>query len=336
MVQDTPSEREQLICAVHSYWALGRALGSRCAAVAARISFAAMAALNEKVELRVGSAQYRAAQRLIRRVTGMRRASITIDGVTVPYLRGGRGAPLLMLHGFGDRKETFGPLAMALYRHFELIIPDFPGFGGASSVSSDRVSASAQSQFMGRFLAQLGVSRAHVMGQSMGGAIAARFADDHPGVARSLTMLSAAGPRGLSPAFESRLRSGRNPLIIRTFEDFESLCDLAFQRPLVWPRTMKRYIASQWQQRPDEHLRHFQRLNEPPPGEEVAETYPNVRCPVRLIYGTVERVVHQANITAYKDAFGGASVHMLNGVGHNPHHEATFQVARLMRGVRRV
>src|SRR5574337_199193 len=67
-----------------------------------------------------------------------RRAGLTLkrqrlaDNIEMPYLEGGRGEPLLLVHGFGGDKDNFTRVAGRLVRHYRVIIPDLPGFGDAS------------------------------------------------------------------------------------------------------------------------------------------------------------------------------------------------------------
>jgi len=286
-------------------------------------------------ELRFGTASYRTAQRVIRRVTGLRYQTATVAGRRCTWLRGGRGEPLLLIHGFGDRKETFTPLCMALYRHFDLILVDMPGFGDAPVVSSAHITPPAQSRFLAAFLDALGLGSVHVCGQSMGGGLAARFVDDHPDRARSLTILSGAGPDGLSDEFEAFRSRGRNLLLIRSLADFEQLLDLGFSRPLPYPRPIRRHLASQFALRRAEHAGHFNRLLNPEPGEEFARTYPSISARTQVIYGRQERLVHPDNMHTYASGIPGATLHVLDNVGHNPHHEAIGFVAKRLRAMLR-
>lgn len=283
--------------------------------------------------LRLGAAQHGAVTRLVKRVTGMVSSSVLIDGVRVPYVQCGRGAPLLLLHGFGDRKDTFAPLTVLLHRKYRVIAMDFPGFGEASVVPSSRVSAPAQSKFIAAFIAELGLGKVHVVGQSMGGAIAARFADEHPELTRSLTLISPAGPWGLTGDVDALIEAGRNPLLVRNFDDFERLCDMSFVKQLPYPRPMIQFLARQWSLRRAELAGHFQRLIYPPAGEELADRFENVHCPTQVIYGTGEQLVDPRNIKTYRGAFVASKLTMLDGVGHNPHHEATYRTARLIRAL---
>ena len=52
----------------------------------------------------------------------------TIAGCKVHVLRGGRGSPLLFLHG-GRGAGVWLPLFKALSEHFDVIVPEHPGFG---------------------------------------------------------------------------------------------------------------------------------------------------------------------------------------------------------------
>ena len=58
---------------------------------------------------------YDAAMGLARRVAGLRRAQVVVDGHRISYLDGGRGEPMLLLHGFGankDQMQEMGHLPM--------------------------------------------------------------------------------------------------------------------------------------------------------------------------------------------------------------------------------
>ena len=61
--------------------------------------------------------------------TGARLSRLEVDGVGVPVFRLGKGRPLLILHGFGDRAESWLVMAAMLHREYEVVLPDLPGFG---------------------------------------------------------------------------------------------------------------------------------------------------------------------------------------------------------------
>ncbi len=125
----------------------------------------------------------------------------TVDGVRL-RLRdtGPRDAPpVLLLHGFGASLDTWEPWAQALSTRFRVIRFDLPGFGlTGADPTSDYTDARAM-QCLVALMDQLGIDRAAIIGNSLGGRIAWTFAAEHPDRVTRLVLVS---PDGFaSPGF---------------------------------------------------------------------------------------------------------------------------------------
>ncbi len=112
--------------------------------------------------------------------------------VPLSHCRLGAGAPLVLLHGIGHHWQGWAPVMPALAQRFEVYACDSPGFGeslplppGVAPTIPNYASA------IERWLAQEGLGRPHVAGNSMGGAIALELA--RRGAVRSATAFSPAG-----------------------------------------------------------------------------------------------------------------------------------------------
>lgn len=68
---------------------------------------------------------------------GLRMRRLSVGGRSFRYLEGGRGAPLVMLHGFGADADHWPRMARALTRSFHVLAPDLPGFGGTTASPSE-------------------------------------------------------------------------------------------------------------------------------------------------------------------------------------------------------
>ncbi len=99
---------------------------------------------------------------------------------------------LLLLHGSPGRKENFAVHAPRLARDFHVVVPDMLGFGRSSREVPDH-SARAQATAMFALLDELGVEDVHVVGYSLGGAVALRMVESDPGRIASITLLSSIG-----------------------------------------------------------------------------------------------------------------------------------------------
>lgn len=164
---------------------------------------------------------------------------LTIDGVEVYYVRGGSGAPLLLLHGFtvGSSRLTYGPSFGQLSGHFDVIAPDLPGYGHSESPETFYTTTDYV-RFVVKFLDALGLEKVNLVGFSKGGAIALGTSLDHPARIRKLVLVSAYSlNRWVTFPFFPYLAL-RNPWLIRFF--WRSL--RRYRRLLPW--YLKRVIFS--------------------------------------------------------------------------------------------
>jgi len=283
-----------------------------------------------QAELRVGRLQYAAVHQTFLRTTGAKLAEATALGLRVPYLRCGRGEPVVLVHGFGDRKETWAAVTLLLSRNFDVIALDLPGFGEAPTVDSGLITPRAQAKFLAAFLDALGLPRVHLVGQSMGGGIAARFAVDFPERLRSVSLLSPAGPEGLHPDIQARVDQGRNPLLAKDFADFEVLNSILFAKKPLMPRPMRRAVAERWCLRVGELRGHFARLAAPE-ADDGAWCEGQTQVPTLLLYGRQERLVSLDNHRFYEARMPRARSVWLDAVGHLPHLEAPWAVVKALR-----
>jgi 4,5:9,10-diseco-3-hydroxy-5,9,17-trioxoandrosta-1(10),2-diene-4-oate hydrolase len=108
------------------------------------------------------------------------------------------GLPVVMLHGGGPGASgwsNFGRNLGVFAGRFRTIVVDQPGFGRSDKppVSGNYFTFSAEA--LARLLDELGIDRVHLVGNSLGGGTAVRFALRYPGRAGRLVLM---GPGGLS------------------------------------------------------------------------------------------------------------------------------------------
>lgn len=113
-------------------------------------------------------------------------------GLDIRYTRSGRGEPLLLIHGIGHRRQAWDPVVPLLTGEREVIAVDLPGFGESPGLPDGMTydMATTIGNF-GDFLDDLGIGSAHLVGNSLGGAIALELGA--AGLARSVVALAPAG-----------------------------------------------------------------------------------------------------------------------------------------------
>jgi pimeloyl-ACP methyl ester carboxylesterase len=118
-------------------------------------------------------------------------ATMAIRDCRIRLMRGGAGSPLLFLHGAGGA-GTWLPFMSRLAAKFDVIVPEHPGFGESDTPAwLDNVADLAN--FYLEFLDELDLDGVHLVGQSLGGWVAAELAVRNTARLASLTLVAAAG-----------------------------------------------------------------------------------------------------------------------------------------------
>ena len=131
---------------------------------------------------------------------------LEVAGARLRYLElgGGDGTPVLLLHGFGADLNSWMFTQPALAEGHRVLALDLPGHGG-SGRDVGAGDGAALSAAVERFLAALDPGPVHLVGHSMGGAIAALLAARRPDLVRSLTLIA---PAGLGPDINAAFIDG--------------------------------------------------------------------------------------------------------------------------------
>lgn len=121
--------------------------------------------------------------------------TIRVDGRTAAYAGGGRGLPVLFLHGWGlDHRAYRRSLTGLIDRGCRVIAPSMPGFGGSTAMPIGSQSLMSYAEWVGSFLDALDVDEPLVVvGHSFGGGVATKFAHDHPDRVRYLVLMNSVG-----------------------------------------------------------------------------------------------------------------------------------------------
>lgn len=117
---------------------------------------------------------------------------IEIDGYRVHYIDEGHGPAIVLLHGFGGQTYSFRKILPLLSSDHRVIAVDLKGFGYSERDAEAGLSHTDQVAMLKALLATLDIARAVVVGHSMGGVVAQRFAASHPEMVDAL-VLAASG-----------------------------------------------------------------------------------------------------------------------------------------------
>ncbi len=125
--------------------------------------------------------------------SGFKREQIKTSGTTINAVYGGKGSPILLLHGIPETHILWRKVAPLLQQDYFLVIPDLRGYGdsGKPPGGADHFGYSkrAMAQDMVEVMKHLGFEKFAVVGHDRGGRASHRMALDHPEVLTKLVIL---------------------------------------------------------------------------------------------------------------------------------------------------
>ncbi len=255
-----------------------------------------------------------------RRAGGLEQRQIEVKGLKIEYLEGGKGEPLVLLHGFGANKDNWTRMARHLTPHFRVIAPDLPGFGESASNPDGDYTILAQAQRVREFVQALGIASFHLGGNSMGGNIAGAYGSRYPDDLKSLLLIAPSGVASAEPSemFRLLLAGNPNPLIAASVEDYEGLLDFVFvKRPfLPWP--IKKFLAREAVARQPLNSIIFQQLRSSADARPLEVLLKGLPLPTLIIWGAQDRVLHVSGANILAAVIPKAKTEIMDGVGHAP------------------
>jgi pimeloyl-ACP methyl ester carboxylesterase len=117
---------------------------------------------------------------------------LELHGDRVAYRDAGEGPALLLIHGMAGSSATWRAIMPQLSKKYRVVAPDLLGHGESDKPRGD-YSLGAFAVWLRDFLDELGITRATVVGQSLGGGVAMQFVYQHPDYCERLVLISSGG-----------------------------------------------------------------------------------------------------------------------------------------------
>lgn len=246
----------------------------------------------------------------------------------VAALREGEGTPVVLLHGFGSESASWRPLLAEFTGANPVLGIDLAGHGGSVSREADGFDALVAS--VEETLQARGLASCHLVGHSLGGAVATAVAGGLAVDVRSLLLLAPAGfGPDIDTAFAEGFARAREEAPIRSWlrhlvSDPAAISD-GFVRATARGRADG--VQSDAQTRLVGRLfsngaQHFT----------VRHLLADLAMPVKIVAGAEDRVVPVRHFTGLP---GRVALHVFPRTGHMPQFEQRAEVARLLRELTR-
>jgi pimeloyl-ACP methyl ester carboxylesterase len=281
-------------------------------------------------ELALGRGQLALLRRAFAVASGLRADVARAGGHDLAYLDRGRGDPLVCVHGFGGDKETWLLMAPWLPRRLRAVLLDLPGHGASSTIDAGAAGARTQAAALAAFLDALGIERAVIAGNSMGGGIALRFAQDYPDRVRALVLVASVAPVVIANELTAAFDRGENLLVPDSHDKTESFLRTVTEKPPRVPRAVQRYVTATRVARQAHLDTIFRGWSAAAPADGIPRDLESIPHPTLVIHGARDRIVHPATADLLASRLPRARRVILSGIGHVPQLEAPSEVARLI------
>ncbi len=250
-------------------------------------------------------------------LAGIREETCNLGGVAMHYYCAGRrGTPVVLIHGLGSSAETWAALIPLLSKEFLVYAPDMPGFG-KTPLAPEGTNIGAHVLYLERFLDALGYPRITLVGNSLGGWIATRFAVEHPERVEHLYLLNSAGLRREnwhSPYAEDRIAARRSLEYI-----------MGFSAPV--PKFVLDAVV-----RNSQTLAYVGFVRGYDPREELDAVLGDVGVPTTIIWGERDQLLPMTCAYDLHHGIASSELVLLPHVGHMPQVQAPGKVARIILG----
>ena len=130
---------------------------------------------------------------LIKDFPGFTNQYTTVNGISLHYVDGGSGAPLVCLPGWPQTWYSYHPVATELAKKYRVIIIDIRGMGSSEKPASGYDKKTMATDIR-ELLRQLGLPKVHMMGHDIGGMVAMSFAFNFPDFIKKLIVLDGSHP----------------------------------------------------------------------------------------------------------------------------------------------
>ena len=267
--------------------------------------------------------------------------TVQVGGSSTRYMTAGEGPPLVLLHGIGTSALEWNRTMPALACRRSVYAPDLlqPERGRDHA----GYSPASLAGFVTEFMNALGIERASIVGNSLGGLVALRFALSHPSRMDALALVDSAGlGQEINPVLSSATLPGLGEAAIywaktpvgaaqRALGRAPLLFALPSSAPPEWLAEQYRLgLASGFMETTLDALRsHVSPIGQRE-SEILLEELFRLEMPTLVVWGESDRVVplHQAHDAVARLRNG--SLEILPGCGHLPHIECPNRFAEVL------
>jgi abhydrolase domain-containing protein 6 len=268
---------------------------------------------------RIGGEVLALASKIETTLYGLHRAEIEISDSRLMSWQGGSedsAETVVMIHGYSSEKTVWMRFARHFTDRYRVLIIDLPGHGETAFDPALKYDSVSQGERVLQAMDALGIGSAHIIGNSMGGFIAAQIALHHPERVRSAILIDAAGVVAPNISDMERMRAqGRNPFEMSTREEFDTFYAMTMAQPPWLPRMILDYMADDYIARRESLARIFHDFHDV---DMLDARLSEFSVPVLLLWGERDRLLDISSAEVWKKGIPGAQLITYPELGHMP------------------
>ena len=219
----------------------------------------------------------------------------------------GGGVPLVLLHGLGDRDESWAPMLIRLKRAgFHVYAPDLLGYGRSPRPTDGDYSMAGESKFVADFIQALGLQKTDLGGWSMGGWIALTLAHDHPEMLDRVVVFDSAGLK-FKPTYSADIFHPKTP------EEMATLWSLLEPEAKPLPRVVRQAAVRQLQSVSTVVDKNIASIVSTPTLEGTLRTLPE---PLLIVWGSTDKLIPLSSGLQMHALDPRSELDIVEGCGH--------------------
>lgn len=297
----------------------------------ALIGFAAASAWSYQTYPEIGRMVYDSAITAESALYGFHKNTAKISDSTISFYDGGPldAETVIMIHGYSGDKDLWLRFARHFNQDYRVIIPDLAGHGETGFNPALPHDTSSQAGRVIELMDELGIDKAHVMGNSMGGWITARLAHKQPTRLLSATLINAAGVVSPEPSdMEVMLKLNDNPFQIESREDFRNFYAMTMAKAPWTPGITLDFFAERYMNKRETLAKIFADLSAE---KRMNDVINDIRVPTLVMWGAQDRLIDITAAKVWSDGIPGAKQVVYPDLGHMPMVETPEQSAKDVR-----